>query len=185
MVLERNSMDRLKSNPEAGMGMIELLFACIILVVAALSAIVLIVMAISVNQRNKVDTTQTMLAESVIEQVNSTIVGSGSSALKDCAGNTWTSDTAPGGATLSGSRIDFTQASPPADYHMEYVVNSPCATTGVRQATYDVRWHVDVVGAPAAPTNTYLITVGAKRLGARDNVITEAGPVTLRVMAGN
>jgi type II secretory pathway pseudopilin PulG len=178
-------MDRLKRNSQAGFGVIELLIAAAILVVAALSAIILVVMAISINHRNKVDSTQTMLAESVIEQVNSTIIGSGSSALTDCAGGTWTIDTAPGGAALSGSKIDYSEVSPPTDYHMQYVVNSPCTTTGVPQATYDVRWHVDIVGAPTTPTNTYLITVAAMRLGARNNAITEAGPVTLRVMAGN
>ena len=178
-------MDRLKRDPQSGFGVIELLVASSILVVSAISVIGLVVMAISVNQRNKVDSTQTMLAESVIEQVNSTIIGSGSSALTDCSGATWTIDTTPGGAALSGQRINFSETSPPTGYRMLYVVKSPCTTTGVLQATYDVRWHVDIVGAPTTPTNTYLITVGAMRLGARNNAITEARPVTLRVMAGN
>ena len=49
---------------------------------------------------------------------------------------------------------------------MNYVLRAPCASTGAIQATYDVRWHVDIVGATeGTPTNTYLVTVGAKRLG--------------------
>jgi Tfp pilus assembly protein PilV len=178
-------MDGLKHKSQAGFGVIELLVAGLILVIASLTAIILVVMAISFNHRNKVDSTQTMLAESVIEQVNSTIIGSGTSGLTDCAGTNWTINTAPGGAALSGSDIDFSEASPPASYHMVYVVNSPCATSGAGQATYDVRWHVDLIGAPATPTNTYMLTVGAKRLGSKSNVITDPSALTLRVMAGN
>jgi len=184
MGVEWISMDRLKNN-QRGFGVIELMVAGLILVIAALAAISLVVMAIAVNQRNKVDSTQTMLAESVIEQVNSTIIGGGTSGLTDCAGNSWTINTAPGGAALSGSNIDFTESSPPSNYHMQYVVKTPCSTSGATQATYDVRWNVYIVGAPTNPTNSYMVTVGAKRLGSRSNAMTEPAALTLRAITGN
>ncbi len=178
-------MDRLGMSKQKGFGVIELMVAGLILVIAALTAISLIVMAIAINQRNKTDSTQTMLAESIIEQVNSTIIGGGTSGLTDCAGNSWTINTAPGGAALSGSSIDFTESSPPANYKMRYVVKTPCSTTGTTQATYDVRWNVAIVGAPTNPTSSYMVTIGAKRVGSRANAMSEPSPLTLRAITGN
>src|SRR5207249_3835203 len=102
------------------------------------------------------DSTITMLTDAVIEQVNSTLVGAGTANLSDCKGTNFTIATAPGGATLKagpGSDIDFSVAAP-ADYAMCYAVMSPCNTQGKYLANYDVRWHVDQVGAAAGtPTS--------------------------------
>jgi hypothetical protein len=176
-----------RKNSQAGMSMVEVMVATIILMVSSLGVIGLVWTSILMNNRNKVDSTQTMLAESIIEQVNSTIIGSGSSALGDCDGTTWTIDTTPGGAALSGSRIDFSESSPPAGYAMTYVLRAPCTSTGALQASYDVRWHVDIVGQDAGlPTNTYLVTVGARRQGSSSTSgIPESAPISLRVMVGN
>ena len=73
-----------------------------------------------------------MLTNAVIEQVNSTLVGSGTAQLSDCQGTIFTIATAPGGAALQdgpGSDVDFA-ASAPDDYHMDYTVTSPCAASG-------------------------------------------------------
>jgi len=185
MGVERISMDRLRISKQQGFGVIELMVAGLILVIAALTAISLVVMAIAVNQHNKIDSTQTMLAESVIEQVNSTIIGGGTSGLTDCAGNSWTINTAPGGSALSGSAIDYTESSPPSNYNMQYVVKTPCLTSGTTQAVYDVRWNVSIVGAPTNPTNSYEVIVGAKRVGSRNNAMVEPSALTLRAITGN
>jgi hypothetical protein len=153
---------------------------------SSLGVIGLLWTAILTNNRNKVDSTQTMLAQSVVEQVNSTIIGSESSALTDCDGTVWTISTTPGGAALNGSSIDFTEADPPDDYHMTYVLRAPCAEDGAFLAEYDVRWNVEIVGqADGTPTNTYLVTVGAKRSGAAETGIIDSAPIALRVMVGN
>jgi len=171
---------------QAGITMIEMLMACVILVIGSLGMIGLIVSSIATNNRNKLDSTQTMLANSILEQITSTVIGVGTSSLSDCAGTTWTIDTSPGGADLTASsRIDFTQTSPPADYHMNYVVNTPCTSSGARQGIYDVRWHVDIVGAPDTPTNTYMLTVGAKMQNHGEGNLLFSLPVNFRVMAGN
>ena len=69
---------------------------------------------------------------------------------------------------------------------MNYVLRAPCESTGAIQASYDVRWHVDIVGATeGTPTNTYLVTVGAKRLGSTSTGIVDSFPVSMRVMVGN
>jgi len=177
---------RRTQSPESGMSMIEVMVAVLILTISSLGVIALVWSAILSNNRNKVDSTQTMLAESIIEQVNATIIGSESSALVDCDGTTWTISTTPGGAALNGSAVDFTEADPPDDYFMTYVLRAPCTATGALQARYDVRWNVSIVGqAEGTPTNTYLVTVGAKRFGASSTGIAESAPITMRVMVGN
>ena len=183
-------MDRLiqlknRKNPEAGITMIELMMAGGILVITSMAMIGLIVSSIATNNRNKIDSTQTMLANAILEQINSTLIGTGTSTLTDCAGTSWTIDTAFGGADLDGAAIDFSQASPPAGYFMTYVIRTPCTSTGALQGNYDVRWNVSIVGAPLNPTSTYLLTVGAQLKNHGEGNLMFSAPVTLRVMSGN
>ena len=166
---------------QAGISMIELLIAGMILVISSLGIMVLISTAIATNSRNKVDSTKSQLAGAVLEQIDSTIIGSGTAPLADCAGTAFTINTAPGGAALSGSGIDFTESSPPANYHMDYVVTSPCSPSGTYQATYDVRWNVQVLPS----TNTYLITVGSRLKGVSTSNLFFSLPTNVRVMLGN
>ena len=97
-------------------------------------------MAIAANSRSLYDSTMTMLTDAVIEQVNSTLVGSGTANLADCRGTNFTIATAPGGAALRGglgSDIDFSSTAP-AGYYMNYTVTAPCGVPGKNVATYDV-----------------------------------------------
>jgi len=173
-------------NSEAGITMIETLMAGIVLTLGSMGVIGLIVGSIATNNRNKVDSAQTMLAESILEQIHSTFNGNGTSALADCAGTNWVIDTTiPNvgsvGAALNGAVIDYSQTSPPAGYHMDYVMKTPCTSTGALEGTYDVRWHLDRVGS----SNTYLITVSAKLKNHGEGNKFFALPVTLRFMAGS
>jgi Tfp pilus assembly protein PilV len=172
---------------DRGASLIELLMASVLMLIISLGILPLVANAIQTNNRNRLDSTGTMLTTAIIEQVKSTIIGSENSQLNDCVGNAWTVDTAPGGSLLDGSgNIDFTEASPPANYHMNYVVNSPCQTGGSNPMTYDVRWNVAIVGAPANPTNTFLVTVGVRQSGiAASAAHFLARPLNLRVMVGN
>ena len=170
---------------QSGISVIEVLVATLVLMICSLGIVGLISASIVTNNRNKLDSTGTMLTQAVIERVKSTIIGSGTSSLVDCNGATWTINTAPGGAATAGTGIDFTETSPPTDYHMDYVVRSPCSSTGAEITTYDVRWHVELVGAPATPTSTFLITVGARMQGHSEGNMFYSLPVSFRVMAGN
>ncbi len=176
-------------NRESGITLIETLMAAVILLVGSLSMVTLLIGSIATNSRNKMDSTQAMLATSILEQINSTFVGAGTSTLVDCAGNTWTINTGTpsdgsSGAALNGANINYSEASPPSGYFMNYVVNTPCTSTGTRQGTYDVRWHVDAVGGVGV-TNTYLLTVGARLKNHGEGNQLFSAPVTLRVMSGN
>ncbi len=180
----------------AGFTLIEVMIAGMILVIASVGVLAMISVAIASNARNKHDSTKTMLAEAVIEQVSSTLIGSGQAALSDCAGTNFSIDAAAGGALLTGggthpndvigNDIDFTQVTVPGGYQMNYVVMSPCTAGGQYVATYDVRWHVDQIGAAAGtPSNSFMLTVGAKLKGSG----TQSGvlfslPVNMRMVVG-
>src|SRR5262245_29874358 len=175
-----------KRSNESGSALIEMLVAGAVLINGSMVMVCLLVGAMSTNNRNRIDSSQTILAESILEQIHSTFNGTGVSALQDCSGTNWTVDTTiphvgSVGSLLNGAVIDFSEASPPAGYHMNYVVRKPCNSTGVVDGTYDVRWHLDQIGT----TNTYLITVSArlKDHGEGDRVF--AFPVTLRFMTGS
>ena len=171
--------------------MVETLMAAGILIIGSLGMITLIVSSIATNNRNKIDSTQTMLAEAIVEHVNSTVIGSGSSVLIDCSDHSYTVSGVEGGANLNStsSAIDFTEdiASNAAktNYHMDYYVNTPCSTGSTLQAIYDVRWNVQKVGGSTTPTNSYLLTVSAKMKGHGEGNMFFSLPVTLRVMSGN
>ena len=67
---------------EAGITMIETMMAGAILIIGSLSMIALIINSIASNNRNKIDSTQTMLASSIMEQINSTFIASGASTAR-------------------------------------------------------------------------------------------------------
>ena len=177
-------------NPQAGITLIETMLAALILVIGSIGMLSLIVDAIATNNRNKIDSTQTMLAESILEQIHSTFNGTGTSVLTDCAGTTWSVQTTipnsgESGAQLSGANIDYSQTNPPSGYYMNYVISAPCTSTGAVQGVYDVRWHLDQVGYPAVSTKSYLVTVSAKLRGHGEGNKFFSLPVTLRFMAGS
>jgi Tfp pilus assembly protein PilV len=174
---------QIQRQSEAGMTLIELLIAGAVLVVGMLSIMGLLMLAVGNNGRSKLDTTSTMLAQAVVEQISAKIAGGGPGTLTDCngSGTTWTIDYSSGtgsaGANLSNGAIDFTQAqsSVTTGYYMNYVECS-----GNVQNTYDVRWNIQSLSA----SNTYLVTVGA-RPGALPTRFSFAIPVTLRTYVGN
>ena len=169
--MRKFALRKFRRNTEAGMTMLEVLIAGVVMTIGFMGLIGLVVTAIASNNRNKLDSTGTMLTQAVVEQINSTLVGSGTATLSDCGGNTWNIATAVGGAALTGANIDFTQTSIPSNYSMNFSVCSVGQTS-----KYDVRWNVQQV-----TSETYLVTVGARLLksGAGGNKYF-ALPVTLR-----
>lgn len=170
---------------ERGMTLIELMIALTMLTVGLIGVLALITTAISGNNRNKLDTSATMLAQMVMEQIvaqpeqlAATIT------INDCnpgTPNTWNINTAtapsPGnGPPLAANGgIDFT-ATAPTGYRMQYVT---CGANG-QQATYDVRWNIRTVNAYSK-----MVTVSARSLGAQVNGASLplfSPPVTMRTI---
>jgi hypothetical protein len=143
-----------------------------------LSIMGLLMLAIGNNGRSKIDSTATMLSQVVVEQVSAKLAGGGPGSITDNAncnntGNTWTINEQAGGATLTGGKVDFTQAQGGL-LGNNYAMNSNV------QVEYDVRWNVQSVGATA----TYLVTVGAKPKSGLPTRFAFALPVNIRAYVG-
>ena len=173
----------------AGMSMMELMVGMAVLAVGMTAVTALFHNAILTNNRAKVDSSATLLAQTVLEKIAAQPANQTATiTLTDCGGtpSTWVIATAgaaaPGnGASLDANSgaIDFTQpyGNVPNNYKMQF---AGCGAGG-RQLIFDVRWNVQTVTA-----NTRLITVAARPLGATgSNRPTQfAQPVTLRTIGG-
>jgi Tfp pilus assembly protein PilV len=164
-----------RRNPQLGMTVIELLIAVVVLVVGLLAVIGLFATAIGSNGRSRIDTTATMVSQSVIEQITAVLARGGPAMIQDCQGTTWNIGTDPGGAALNGSGIDFTESSPPSEYSANFAVCNGTAT-----ATYDVRWHITNVS-----NQTSLVTVAARPRNMQNGRFTFSLPVTFRTYVGD
>jgi prepilin-type N-terminal cleavage/methylation domain-containing protein len=189
-------MARLQRKSQAGMSLIELMVAISILAVGVGGLTNLLAVAILTDNRNSKDTSATLLAQMVVEQISAQHPNSNATiSVTDCAGNTWTVATAGGaspngaGATLVTSStasgyggIDQTQAysSITANYAMKYVDCGGVGNTGV-PTTYDVRWNVMTIDA----NYTRLVTASARPVNANAlGGIQYALPVNLRGVSG-
>jgi type IV pilus assembly protein PilV len=187
---------------QAGLSMIELLIAMMVLAVGMMGSMILVRTAIVNNNRNKLDTTSTALAQMVLERiqarpatVNSTFT------ITDCTGVVSTINPTPAASPGAGAKIitssppsgqnvgdiDFTQnfAAVPVGYAMQYTTCGPAAgTPGAAaggQVTYEIRWNVTTMTG-----FTKLVTVSArKRINTASSALPFFSiPFTLRGVAG-
>ena len=112
-----NTVQLNKRRRQAGFTLLELMIAGAVLTVGMLSLVGLFVTAIGNNGRSRVDSSATMIAGSVIEQVTAALLrptdSNGVAKVVDCAGNTFLIDYGTGGANLGdedrtgdGERLD-------------------------------------------------------------------------------
>lgn len=187
-----NPNSNVRRMTDRGTTLIELMVAMLILSIGMAGTTILLTGSIASNSKNSRDTTATLLAQMVMEQISAQHVYSNATInITDCANNSWTIATTPGaagtgnGATLkSDGTVDFTQSIGgllTSDYAMRYV---DCSTTGGQQTTYDVRWNVMSV---STNTSTRLITSAARPMASNANQLGGvyfALPVTLRGIGG-
>jgi len=184
---------RTRSNVEAGMSMIELMIAMVVLAIGLGALSSLFVLASATDNKNSRATSSALLAQKVIEQINAQNANSTSTiTMTDCAGNQWNVLGAGGAAPLgTGATLTTNAASPyyggvdptqgfaavPNGYKMQYV---DCAVNG-RQGVYDVRWNVITLSQYAR-----MITVTARQLGPANRLGNKlfALPVTVRTIGG-
>ena len=166
--------------------MVELMIAMLVLVVGMMGSMILVRTAIVNNNRNKLDTAATALAQMVLEQITSRPATTNTNIIiNDCSGVARTINPNVGGATLIPSgfnmgNIDFTQnlsALTPTGYGMQYITCGPAN----QQVTYEVRWNVT-----AMTGFTKLVTVSARKQVATNTSALPffSVPVTLRGIAG-
>ncbi len=179
--------------PERGATLIELMIAMLILATGLGALTTLVVGSMLTDNRNSKDTSATLLAQKVIEELsaqntNATVAVT----LTDCVGNNWQIPSTQGaafpgqGATLVNNPasfayggIDFTQAigAVPVGFSMQYV---DCDPNG-GQTVYDVRWNIMTVTA----NSTRMITASARQLGSNGGGMVFAVPITLRTVGGS
>jgi prepilin-type N-terminal cleavage/methylation domain-containing protein len=193
-----NSMSaaRFPRQCQAGMTLVELMIALSILAVGMGALTNLLVVAMATDNRNSKDTSATLLAQMVVEQISAQHPNSTAAiSVTDCAGNNWTIATAGGaspngtGATLVTSStaagyggINQTQAysNITAGYAMKYVDCGGAGNTGV-PTSYDVRWNVMTIDA----NYTRLVTASARPLNANAlGGLQFALPINLRAVTG-
>ena len=204
MELKMRAKPRTGPGSEGGYSLIELMFATFLITIGMAAGLIMIVIAIQSNTRNKLDTSGTAVAQTVLEQINSIPTTSSTTSINitDCASVAHPVAVVPGasnGAPLLsqslGSGVDFTQPAV-TNYQMYY--------TTCGGAQYDVRWHVETidmitgyadmspVGTPdLADSHVRLLDVSARFTGASvnntggtQNLNLFAPPVTLRVITG-
>jgi type II secretory pathway pseudopilin PulG len=179
------------------MGLVELMIAMVVLLIGLTALLELSIAAAYTNNKNSKDTSATLLAQMVLEQVSSQHPASTATiTLTDCANVAHTVATAGGAApTGQGANLDNSAASQTygfidwsqqfnnvaANYSMLY---TDCDPNG-HQTTYDVRWNITTVSA----NETRLIIVSARQLNSLTNKAGGGGlrfalPVTLRGIGG-
>jgi prepilin-type N-terminal cleavage/methylation domain-containing protein len=196
MGINQMGATRFRRNSQAGMTLVELMIALSILAVGMGALTNLLVLAMETDNRNSKDTSATLLAQMVIEQISAQHPNSNATiSVTDCAGNVWTVATAGGaspngaGATLVTNStaigyggIDQTQAysNITTNYAMQYVDCGGVGNTG-NPTTYDVSWNVMTID-----TNyTRLVTASARPLNANAlGGVQFAYPVNLRGVSG-
>jgi hypothetical protein len=166
------------------MSLIEMMIACVVLLVGVAATASLIPLAIGTNAKNRQQSNSTVIAQMIMEKILSIPPGAPTETLTDCTGTSTTinptgTSTGAGATLLSSGDADFSQtagsAGDPAGYYMLYTA---CGTNG-RQSIYDVRWHI-MTPSPYVME----VTVSTKLKGSNNNLVLYSPSVTIRSMIG-
>lgn len=185
--------DRSKRDRRGSM-MLELLIAIVVLAVGMGGLIPVLVSSMYSNNRSSGDTTSTMVAEHVLEQISAQPANATTPlTMTDCAGTSWSIQTTgatigagsggtnggAGAALTSAGKIDWinqTYASVPSGYAILYAA---CGSGG-RQTVYDVRWDVITMTG-----YTRMIVISARPSGSQTvGGLRYVVPVNLRTIGG-
>jgi Tfp pilus assembly protein PilV len=166
------------------MSLIEMMIACVVLLVGVLAAASLIPLAIGTNSRTRQQSNSTVITQMLMEKILSVPVGAPTPTLTDCTGASTTINatgtaTGAGATLLSSGDADYSQtagsAGDPTGYYMLYTA---CGTNG-RQSIYDVRWNIQT---PSPYVER--VIVSAKLKGSNNNLVLYSPTVTIRSMIG-
>jgi prepilin-type N-terminal cleavage/methylation domain-containing protein len=174
-------------NKGQGFSLIELTVAMFILTVGVLGGMAMVIMGMTRNNTNRVDTTATNAAQAVLEEIAGTPANTNPPlAVTDCLGTNFAVSTiasaSPGAGAplLANGDIDFGQA-PVGGYQMNYTICNNGANSNGLRTVYDVRWHITSIGGNTGK----LVVVSARQpFVAGSRGIGFIAPVTLRTIVG-
>lgn len=173
--------------------LLELLIAMVVLVFGMGGLLALLLTSMYTNSSARNDTTSTMLAEHILEQISAQPANSTFPlTLTDCAGTAWSINPAGaavgggnggsyggnGAALTSAGQMDWTQNynNVPAGYAMQY---AGCGSGGA-QTVYDVRWNIITVSAYSRMIFVSARPQGSATVGGLRFIV----PVNLRTIGG-
>src|SRR5216683_3584038 len=197
-------------SPMAGMTLIELMIAMTVLAIGLPSCMMMVMVGMQTNSRNKTDTTATILDQEIVEKyatlkqypkptfvaINDCALSAGSANVHNASLGAGVAPAGSGAALYTGAsasevgNIDWTQPVPALatsttpGYAMEY---QTCSGD-----IYEVRWNVMVI-SPNPNSRISQLTVSARPRsavqadagGATNRAILYARPVTLKTLIEN
>jgi prepilin-type N-terminal cleavage/methylation domain-containing protein len=165
-----------------GFTLVELTLAMFVLTVGVLGGMIMIVLGMTRDNTNRMDTTATNAAQAVMEQIAAVPANNdGPLTVTDCVPTNLSVTTAGSaggfGATLTANGdVDFTQPAV-ANYQINYTV---CGTNGLR-TTYDVRWRIVTL---ADGGKLVIVAAGHPTIYNKSHAMAYITPVTLRTIVG-
>ena len=174
--------DKRKYKNARGFTLVELTVAMFVLTVGVLGGMIMIVLGMTRDNTNRMDTTATNAAQAVMEQIAAVPASNdGPLTVTDCVPKNLTVTTAGNagglGATLTANGdVDFTQPAV-ASYQINYTV---CGTNGLR-TTYDVRWRIVTL---ADGGKLVIVAAGHPTIYNKSHAMAYITPVTLRTIVG-
>ena len=165
-----------------GFTLVELTVAMFVLTVGVLGGMIMILLGMTRDNTNRMDTTATNAAQAVLEVIaavpaNSTPALSVSDCTNTARALTTVGSAGGTGATLApNGDVDFTQPAV-AGYSIPFTV---CGTNGLT-ITYDVRWRITTL-----PSGGKLVIVAAGHpfTDNKSRAMGYIAPVTLRTIVG-
>jgi Tfp pilus assembly protein PilV len=178
---------------ESGMSMVELMIAMTVLAVGVAGILGLVLLAMISDNRNKHDTTATMAAQAVLEQIEAIPSSTtGTINMTDCSGAVFpvglgtAAVGAIGANTTATGAIDWTQGQGAVAANYRATFNA-CAPNNL-VVPYDVRWNIQTLYTGASGPYVKIVTVSARPLAANNTGVFSkrdwALPVTLRTVVG-
>ncbi len=86
LAMNKTSMKRTAKSSQSGMSLIEMMIACVVLLVGVLAMAALIPLAIGTNSKNRQSSNSTVIAQMLMEKILSVPPGAPTPTLSDCTG---------------------------------------------------------------------------------------------------
>lgn len=169
----------IRDQHKRGFTLVELTVAMLVLMVGILGGMTMIIVGVTRDNSNQVDTTATNVAQTVLEQIAGTPVNANPVlTITDCLGTNLQINTAAGGGTLTSTGDIRWDVAVPAGYEFTYTMcGNPNDPTNGLTTPYDVRWNIQATGGGFGK----LITVSARQpFSVGKAGISWLPPVTLR-----